>query len=113
MPGRGLLFASFFCFDFGCLASPSVPTPPPPPDGSGTIFADTVISASAGGNTRTCTTTLPPCNTAPTECSDVYAAIAMNDGVVFNLGPGGTLEVAFRCAVISEHGGMNTPELQI
>jgi hypothetical protein len=113
MQGRGLLFAIFFLIGFGCLESPSVPTPPPPPDAGGAIFADTVIGVSTGGVPRSCTATLPPCNTAPTECSDVYADIATNDGTVFNLGAGGSLEVGFRCSVVVEHGGMNSPELKI
>lgn len=71
----------------------------------GARFADTVIAFAHGNEPlTTCTDALPACGQPMVGACAGHAAVGADDGVLFELGAGGRLDLAFRCDAIRERG---------
>jgi hypothetical protein len=101
----------------GCTVTPpTVETPPDTPREMGRVFADAVIATAVGDQVTSCLDGLPTCDGMPQggPCA-MNPAVGPNDGVTFDLGRSGRIELAFLCNAIIEHGGgsMETPDFKI
>ena len=87
----------------------TIEPPPPPPsggaDGGASQFVDTVIGFAKAGQATHCTESLPACDQPPAECA-AKAVLGPNDGMTYDVGPSGNVQVAFRCGLVFERGPM-------
>jgi len=95
----------------GCAASPEVP-----PAGSGadagTVFADVVVSFTSGGTPQVCSDGLPACDGTAIDPCGAAQALGPPDDQAFLLESGGRLDLAFRCAPVTERGGTDSPDVK-
>jgi hypothetical protein len=94
-----------------CAATPpDVMTPPDTERDMGRVFADAVISFAKGGTVTSCLDSLPGCGGAAQggTCA-ANPAVGPNDGMTFDLGMSGRIELGFLCSAIVEHGGGAAP----
>ncbi len=97
-----------------CSAEPL--TPPGDVDlaPGGHSFADTLFAVERDGQITQCNGGSPSCLVLPETSCDAKLALGTNDGQRWDLGANGTLEVAFLCGFIMEHGGdAVTPDFKI
>jgi hypothetical protein len=92
----------------GCLSA----SPPIAPGFDGSVageassagWADTVIGYTDGATTVSCTEEIPACGVVAPGCA-AGAALGPPDGQTFIVAPGENIVIAFRCAIILDHGG--------
>jgi hypothetical protein len=90
----------------GCTATaPTVETPPDTSREMGRVFADTVIATTKGGQVTMCLDTVPTCGTPRTGPCANNPAVGPNDGMTYDLGMLGRIELGFVCSAIVERGG--------
>ncbi len=106
--GRFLLFVALFITS-GCAKD--VVDPGEIYGGMQQPGADTILAFPEGGVTQTCQVPLSCVDPAP-ACGPMQV-LGPEDGLVFELVPGATLEVGFRCSAVLEVGGLNSVDLRI
>jgi hypothetical protein len=104
---RALLIAALALAAAGCTAeAPMVVTPPDTMTDGGRMFADAVIAITRGDQVMSCVDGLPTCGSGPqTGSCAMNPAVGPNDGVYYDLGAQGRIELALLCGAIVEHGG--------
>jgi hypothetical protein len=77
------------------------------------MFADVVLTYSAGNEIRSCGEGLPVCEAGEPEPCGPQEVLGPPDGVGFVLGPGAHIDLGFRCRPATERGGQDSPDITI